>query len=105
MVATASDTVDQAVMTTTGRCGSRAFTARHQLEPLVPGRGVARVVEVHEQQVERGAGLAHRGDHAAGDDTARTWQPCGLSSRRRRFEHVRLIVGHDDAWPVEVQPL
>ena len=52
MIATARGTVDQAVITMTGSVASSARTCGDELQALAPGGGVAREVEVHQQQVE-----------------------------------------------------
>ena len=51
MASTAISTLPHAVMTTTGSIESTCCTFEKQLEPLLPGRRVAGVVEVHQQKV------------------------------------------------------
>jgi len=52
MASTASSTEPQAVMTITDSVASRSWDAVQQIEPLLSGGGIARVVEVDQHGVE-----------------------------------------------------
>ena len=71
--------------------------ARDQLQPLVAGGRVARVVEVHQQQVVRVLGLAQRGQHRRGRGDRAHREAVALEEQAERFEDVGLVVGHEDA--------
>ena len=95
IASTATSTLPQAVITTTGSVGIDALDARQQVEPLFARRRVARVVQVDQRDVE----LARfdRGEHAGRGGRGLEREAFGLEQQPQRLEHVRLIVGDQDA--------
>ena len=87
MASTARSTLAQAVITTTGSVGSMRLQAGEQVEPLLPGGGVARVVEVHQHDVEL-ARLAPRAPQRRGRGArsrARSPRPSAAGAAPRRM--------------------
>ncbi len=64
---------------------------REQVEAFLAGGGVARVVEVDEQDVV--VALAQRFEQQLRRAHASTWMPCGCKQQFHGFEDMRLIVG------------
>ena len=83
-------------MTSTGSVGSSGADPLHQVEPFLPGGGVARVVEIDDRQVEvrrlDALAAASRGERAA-----TTSNPSSRSSSLQRVEDVGLVVGDQHA--------
>ncbi len=72
-----------------------ALAARQQVEPLLAGGRVARVVEIDQGHVEL-ARLDGR-QHARGRRRRLELEALGLQQQAQRFEHVRLIVRDEHA--------
>ena len=94
MASTASSTEPHAVITITGRVESRRLDAVEQLEPFLPGSGVAGVVEVHQHDVEvaRFDGV----DGGGGRVHALGLVAFAFDQEAERFENIGLIVGDEN---------
>ena len=82
-------------MTTTGSVGSMRLDARKQVQPFFARSRVAGVVQIDERDVEL-ACLDRRED--AGRRRGRLQlKPLAFQQQPQRLEHVRLIVGDENA--------
>ena len=77
-----------------GQRGVERAQVVEQIEPFLAGRRVARVIEVHQDDVELAA--FDRGDDAGGRGGGLNLIALGLEQQAERFEHVGLIVRHED---------
>ena len=96
IASTATSTMPQAVITTTGSVASCAVHLREQVEAFLARRRVARVVEVHQDGVEL-APLERARDAQPASSAASISIALGLEQQAQRFEHVGLIVGDEEA--------
>ena len=95
IASTARSTVPQAVMTMTGSVGSSSLDPREQVEPLLPRRRVARVVQVDQHRVEV-ARLERRRARRPASDAVSHSKPFALEQQAQGLEHVALVVGDQD---------
>ena len=77
-----------------GQRGVERAQVVEEIEPFLAGRRVARVVEVHQDDVELAA--FDGGDDAGGRGGGLNLIALGLEQQAERFEHVGLIVRHED---------
>ena len=80
IASTATSTVPQAVITTTGSDSSASVDALQQVEAFLARGGVARVVEVHQDHVE--VLQLERAQDCGGDAAVSITKPSGFSSSR-----------------------
>ena len=78
-------------MTSTGSVGIERLDPLEQVEPFLPGRRVARVVQIEDREIEVGRldSLERLGRRARLDDL----EPLVEEQQPQRVEDVRLIVG------------
>ena len=93
IASTATSTLPQAVITTTGSVGSMRPHRVQEVEPLLARGRVARVVEVHQEDVE--LLVLERGDDAGRRGGGVDLVALGLEQQPQRLEHVGLIVGDE----------
>ena len=75
--------------------GVQRLDAVEQVQPFLPAGGVARVVQVHQDRVE--IARFHRVDHGRGRIHGFGLVAFALHQEAQRFEHIRLVVGDQDA--------
>ena len=95
MASTARSTLPQAVITITGSIAIERLNLLEQLEPFLPGGGVARIVQIDDDEVEifvLEAPQNFRRRFSRFDLVA-----FALQQQTQRFEHIRLVVGDQDA--------
>src|SRR5690606_24010550 len=68
---------------------------RDEVEPLLPRRRVARVVQVDEREVE--VALLDRGEHFGGRARCDRLVVLCFQKEAEGFENVRLVIGDEDA--------
>ena len=95
IASTATSTLPQAVITTTGSVGSTPWMRDSRFEPFLAGGRVARVVQIDQRDVElpRLDGGQHAGRRRRGFEL----EALALEQQAQRFEHVRLVVGDEHA--------
>ena len=95
IASTATSTLPQAVITTTGSVGSSALDPREQVEAFLARGRVARVVQVDQGDVE--LARFERREHAGRRRRGLELEPFRLEQQAQRFEDVGLIVGDEHA--------
>jgi hypothetical protein len=104
IASTASSTDPHAVITITGSVESRRLNAVEQVEPFLPGGGVARVIEVHQHDVE--VARLHGVDGRRRRVDALGLIAFALDQEAQGFEDVGLIVrDQDDSSPSSITAL
>ena len=95
MASTARSTLLHAVITITGSNGSAGLHLRQQLKALLAGGCVAGVIQIHDRRIV--VAIFNGLDHLAGRFDRLDSVPFALQQQPQRLQHIRLIVGDQDA--------